>query len=223
MAARLGVVSVVQAVIASLRTRIFSGELTPGTPLGEVEVAAHYQVARPTAKAALENLVASGLLTRNAHQSAKVTRLSAADARDIYRTRAIIEAEAVRLLASTGQVPEAARQANAEITALSDASPIQIVDPDVRFHAALVQALESSRTSAIYEQLSDEIRLCMTQVQDATLLNTADIAAEHARLLEKIVVGDQEGAAGVLAQHLSNASTRLAEHLDSLSAGHQRA
>ncbi|WP_345472202.1 GntR family transcriptional regulator [Glutamicibacter ectropisis] len=223
MAARLGVVSVVQAVIASLRTRIFSGELTPGTPLGEVEVAAHYQVARPTAKAALENLVASGLLTRNAHQSAKVTRLSATDARDIYRTRAIIEAEAVRLLASTGQVPEAARQANAEITALSDASPIQIVDPDVRFHAALVQALESSRTSAIYEQLSDEIRLCMTQVQDATLLNTADIAAEHARLLEKIIAGDQEGAAEVLAQHLSNASTRLAEHLDSLSAGLQRA
>ncbi|UYQ77786.1 GntR family transcriptional regulator [Glutamicibacter sp. JL.03c] len=219
MAARLGVVSVVQAVIASLRTRIFSGELAPGTPLGEVDVATHYEVARPTAKAALENLVASGLLTRNAHQSARVTRLTSADARDIYRTRAIIEAEAVRLLASTGQVPGAAREANAEITALSEASPIQIVDPDVRFHSALVQALDSERTSAIYGQLSDEIRLCMTQVQDATLLDTADIANEHARLLEKIAAGDQQGAAELLAQHLENASTRLAAHLDRLAAG----
>ncbi|TDU19210.1 GntR family transcriptional regulator [Arthrobacter sp. JUb115] len=222
MAARLGVVSVVQAVVKSLRARIFSGELSPGTPLGEVDVAAHYEVARPTAKAALENLVASGLLTRNAHQSAKVTLLSSADARDIYRTRAIIEAEAVRLLASTGQVPEAAREANAEITAPRDASPIQIVDPDVRFHSALVQALDSTRTSAIYGQLSDEIRLCMTHVQDATLLNTADIASEHERLLECIAAGDAQGAAEVLAQHLSRASTRLAEHLDSLSQGRRR-
>lgn len=216
MAARLGVVSVVQAIVKSLRARIFSGELAPGTPLGEVDVAAHYEVARPTAKAALENLVASGLLTRNAHQSAKVTLLTSADARDIYRTRAIIEAEAVRLLASTSQVPEAARQANAEITALRDASPIDIVDPDVQFHSALVQALQSQRTSSIYDQLSDEIRLCMTHVQDATLLNTADIADEHERLLQCIEAGDAHGAAEVLAQHLTNASARLAKHLDSL-------
>lgn len=216
MAARLGVVSVVQAVIKSLRARIFSGELAPGTPLAEVDVAAHYEVARPTAKAALENLVASGLLTRNAHQSARVTLLSSRDALDIYRTRAIIEAEAVRLLAGTGQVPAAARVANSEITALSEASPIQIVDPDVRFHSALVQALGSPRTSTIYGQLSDEIRLCMTHVQDATLLNTADIADEHDRLLERIAAGDAQGAADILAQHLSNASIRLAEHLDSL-------
>ncbi|WP_417367693.1 GntR family transcriptional regulator [Glutamicibacter arilaitensis] len=216
MAVRLGVVSVVQAIVKSLRARIFSGELAPGTPLGEVDVAAHYEVARPTAKAALENLVASGLLTRNAHQSAKVTLLTSADARDIYRTRAIIEAEAVRLLASTSQVPEAARQANAEITALRDASPIDIVDPDVRFHSALVQALQSQRTSSIYGQLSDEIRLCMTHVQDATLLNTADIADEHETLLQCIEAGDAQGAAEVLAQHLANASARLAKHLDSL-------
>lgn len=51
MSARLGVVSVVQAMINDLRSRIFDGELPPGTPLGEVDVAAHYGVARPTAKA----------------------------------------------------------------------------------------------------------------------------------------------------------------------------
>ncbi|MGP7812077.1 GntR family transcriptional regulator [Glutamicibacter soli] len=216
MAARLGVVSVVQAVIKSLRERIFSGELAPGTPLGEVDVAAHYEVARPTAKAALENLVASGLLTRNAHQSARVRVLSAADARDIYQTRAIIEAEAVRLLAGTGQVPEAALEANAQITALSNASPIEIVEPDVRFHAALVQALGSPRTSAIYAQLTDEIRLCMTHVQDATLLSTRDIAAEHARLLELISARSRQEAAQALADHLQTASAKLAAHLDTL-------
>lgn len=214
MPARLGVVSVVQAIINDLRSRIFAGELTPGTALSEVDVAAHYTVARPTAKAALENLVASGLLTRNAHQSARVTVLNSADARDIYRTRAIIEAEAVRLLATTGQVPAAAYEANAQITALSNASPVQIVEPDVRFHFALVNALGSQRTSASYAQLSDEIRLCMTHVQDATLLSTKDIAAEHQKLLEQIEANDAQGAASTLADHLSRASSKLEAHLD---------
>ncbi len=211
--ARLQVVSVVQAIIRDLRERIFSGELAPGTPLRETELAARYEVARPTAKAALENLVASGLLSRNAHQTARVRVLNADDARDIYRTRGIIEAEAVRLLALERRVPQAALQANAEITALRGASPIDIVDPDVRFHAALVDALESPRTSTIYSQLTDEIRLCMSHVQDATLLSTERIAGEHAQLLELISRGESQAAAEVLAAHLANASTRLAGHL----------
>lgn len=214
MSARLGVVSVVQAMIYDLRSRIFDGEIPPGTPLGEVDVAAHYGVARPTAKAALENLVASGLLTRNAHQSARVTVLDSADAQDIYQTRAIIEAEAVRLLASTGHVPQAAHEANAQITALADASPAQIIEPDLKFHAALVNALDSARTSAIYAQLSDEIRLCMTHVQDATLLSTENIAAEHQRLLDQINSRDAQGAASTLADHLGRASKKLEAHLD---------
>lgn len=216
MAARLGVVSVVQAIIKSLRARIFSGELAPGTPLGEVDVAAHYEVARPTAKAALENLVASGLLTRNAHQTARVTLLSSHDARDIYRTRSIIEAEAVRLLAARREVPPEAQKANTEITGLVNASPIDIIDPDIRFHTALVQALDSQRTSAIYAQLTDEIRLCMTHVQDATLLSTKDIAAEHAKLLQLISTGEAQAAADTLEDHLHTASDKLAEHLESL-------
>ena len=164
----------------------------------------------------MENLVASGLLTRNAHQTARVTLLSSHDARDIYRTREIIEAEAVRLLAAQRVAPAAARDANDEITALVDASPIDIIDPDIRFHAALVQALESERTSAIYAQLSDEIRLCMTHVQDATLLSTKDIAAEHAQLLQFIVDGLDSEAVAKLREHLHTASDKLALHLESL-------
>lgn len=214
--ARLEVVSVVQAIITDLRERIFGGELAPGTALREVDLAAHYEVARPTAKAALENLVASGLLSRNAHQTARVRQLTAADAADIYRTRGIIETEAVRLLAATGEVPPAARQANARIVELRDASPIQIVDPDARFHTALVQALGSQRTSAMYERLTDEIRLCMCRVQDATLLSTERIAAEHDSLLELIAARDAGQAVELLERHLANASRRLVEHLENL-------
>ncbi|GAA2034792.1 GntR family transcriptional regulator [Yaniella flava] len=203
----------VQAIVNDLRDRIFTAELSPGTSLREVELAAHYEVARPTAKAALENLVATGLLTRNAHQTARVRRLTSEDVIDIYRTRAILETEAVRILAATCHAPSAASVANDEITALQDATPIQIVEPDIQFHRALIDALDSPRVRTFYEQLTDDIRLCMAQVQDAILLSTERIATEHRRLLDLIAAGDADSAVEHLERHLDNAGHRLAEHL----------
>ena len=60
----LRVVSTLDALVSSLRQRLLVGELAAGTPLGEVELASDYGVARPTARAALQALVAEGLLRR---------------------------------------------------------------------------------------------------------------------------------------------------------------
>ncbi|HAN25490.1 MAG TPA: GntR family transcriptional regulator, partial [Microbacterium ginsengisoli] len=189
MVTRVAVVSVIDAVTDDLRTRVLSGELEPEAALAEVDVADTYEVARPTAKAAIENLVRERLLVRSAHKTARVVRLSPDDARDIYRTRAIIEAEALRALAQTRRVPDDARTANAEIAALADASPRDVVDPDMRFHRSLIDALGSERTSRVYASLASEVVFCMSQVQGASLLPTALIADEHERLLALIEAG----------------------------------
>lgn len=210
---RLEVVSVIDAVTADLRARVLSGDLAPGAPLAETDVAARYDVARPTAKAAIENLVRDRLLERSAHKTARVMRLSPEDARDIYRSRALIEAEALRQLARTRTVPPAAREANAEIAALTEASPREVVDPDMRFHASLVDALGSERTTRMYRSLISEVVLCMSQVQGASLLPTSVIAGEHERLLALIEAGDGDAAAALLAEHLGRARERLVERL----------
>ncbi|MFF2634157.1 GntR family transcriptional regulator [Microbacterium sp. NPDC058021] len=213
MVARIAIVSVIDAVTEDLRRRVLSGELTPDTALGEVEIAETYDVARPTAKAAIENLVRERLLERRAHKTARVVRLTPDDARDVYRTRAVIEAQVLRLLAAERRVPPAARQANREIAALVDASPRDIVDPDMRFHRSLVDALGSSRTSGIYDSLASEVVFCMSQVQGASLLPTELIAAEHERILELIEAGDGDAAADLLTVHVGRARERLAERL----------
>jgi len=210
---RVAVVSVIDAVTDDLRTRVLSGELEPEAALAEVDVADTYEVARPTAKAAIENLVRERLLVRSAHKTARVVRLSPDDARDIYRTRAIIEAEALRALAQTRRVPDDARTANAEIAALADASPRDVVDPDMRFHRSLIDALGSERTSRVYASLASEVVFCMSQVQGASLLPTALIADEHERLLALIEAGDGDAAAALLREHLARARERLVERL----------
>lgn len=216
MVAQVAVVSLIDAVTADLRSRVLSGDLAPGAALVEVDIAARYDVARPTAKAAIENLVRERLLERSAHKTARVVRLSPQDARDIYRSREIIEAEVLRHLARSRTVPDAARDANAEIAALVDASPREVVDPDMRFHASLVDALGSARTSRMYRSLVSEVVLCMSQVQGASLLPTGVIAAEHERLLELIAAGDEDAAAALLSEHLGRARERLVERLGGL-------
>jgi DNA-binding GntR family transcriptional regulator len=210
---RIAVVSIIDAVTDDLRGRVLSGELEPGTPLVEVEVADEYEVARPTAKAAIENLVRERLLERSAHKTARVVRLTPEDARDIYRTRQIVESEVLRTLARERRVPDAAREANREIAALVDASPREIVEPDMRFHRSLIDALGSVRTSRLYDELASEVVFCMSQVQGAALLPTETIAAEHDRLLELIEAGDGDAAATLLAAHIGRARERLAERL----------
>lgn len=210
---RIAVVSIIDAVTDDLRGRVLSGELEPGTPLVEVEIADEYEVARPTAKAAIENLVRERLLDRSAHKTARVVRLTPEDARDIYRTRQVVESEVLRTLARERRVPDAAREANREIAALVDASPREIVEPDMRFHRSLIDALGSARTSRLYGELASEVVFCMSQVQGAALLPTQTIAAEHDRLLELIEAGDGDAAATLLAAHIGRARERLAERL----------
>jgi DNA-binding GntR family transcriptional regulator len=209
MARRVSATSIVDAIAIDLRTRLFSGELTPGFPLTETEVATSYDVARPTAKAGIEKLVAEGLLVRGVHKTARVVELGPAAVRDIYLARAYLESEVLRRLARTRIVPEAAAEANREIASVGGGPAMDVVEPDMRFHLSLIDAVGNERTSKMYRSLVSEVRLCMTRVQSLELLGTALIQAEHQKMLDLIEVGQGEAAALLLDEHLGRARERL--------------
>lgn len=212
--APLGIVGVVDAVTAQLRRRILSGEIRSGAPVTEAAVSQAFGVARPSAKAAIEQLVANGLLVRTAHRSARVVGIDPETVRDVYRTRARLESAALRELAMTRTVPQAAVDANTEIVGMPPGPDPATVDPDLRFHTALIDALESERTGRMYLSVLDEVRLCMAQVQGRRLLDASVIAAQHADILDAVASGDGERAAALLEAHLSSAEERLVDALD---------
>lgn len=211
--AGLGIVGVVDAVTAQLRSRILGGDIRSGEPLTEAAVAQAYGVARPSAKAAIEQLVAAGLLVRTAHRTARVGAIDPAAVRDVYRTRTRLESAALRELAETRVVPQAAADANAEILAMPPGPDAATVDPDLRFHTALIDALDSERTGRMYRSVLDEVRLCMAQVQGRRLLDASVIARQHAEILEAVAAGSGERAVEILRHHLSSAEERLVEAL----------
>lgn len=213
MARGIVVTSLVDAVVDDLRTLVVTGTLAPGTPLTELDVATRYDVARASARAAIERLTAEKVLVRNNHKTARVVELGPDDVRDIYRTRTYLESEVLRRLADERRVPESAREANAEIAALWAQGSYAIVEPDMRFHTSLIDALGSTRTSAMYHSLAFEVKLCMAQLQGRQRLSPEIIVAEHARLLELIDAGDADGAARMLDEHLARARELLAASL----------
>ncbi|WP_345425553.1 GntR family transcriptional regulator [Pseudonocardia xishanensis] len=215
MVIRVQVPSVVDVIANDLRRSVLSGELRPGSSLTEADVAGRYDVARATAKAAIERLVAESMLERSTHKTARVVRLGPQDVRDIYLSRAILEAEVLRRLAAAGTpIPEAAREANAEIRRRWNASSFDVVEPDMRFHTSMVDAVGTVRTSRMYRGLASEVRLCMAQVQGRQLLSPAVIVAEHERILELVEAGAGNEAAEVLDGHLGRARDLLIDALD---------
>ncbi len=209
MALRVTATSIVDAIAIDLRVRLLAGELTSDMALTETEIATSYDVARPTAKAAIEKLVAEGLLVRGLHKTARVVELGPDAVRDIYLARAYLESEVLRRLARTRTVPAGAAMANREIAAVGNGSAMAVVEPDMRFHTSLIDAVGSERTSRMYRSLVSEVRLCMTRVQSLHLLDTALIQAEHQRLLELIEAGDGDAAALLLDVHLGRARELL--------------
>lgn len=205
---------VVDVATTQLRESILSGALTPGTLVTEALVSATFGIARPSAKAAIEKIVSEGLLERTAHRSARVRTLDAASVRDIYRTRQRLEGAALRELAAAGTAPAAAQTANDELRSLREAQSTAIVDPDLRFHLAIIDALSSPRMSAMYRGLLSEVRFCMTLVQGKQLLDAELIGEEHERILAALRAGESALAVELLRTHLARAEGLLVDALN---------
>lgn len=206
----LGPSSLTDALYESIRKRIVNGEIPQGEKLTEVRLATEYNVARPTAKAALERLTALGLLRRTAHKTAVVPVLDEAEIRDLFFSRMTIEKAAVSTLAATGLVPADAARAQVAIEyAARDRLFENQVEADIAFHTALVAAVGSRRLTRMHELIIGEVQLTMGQYQAHRKAAPTTVAEEHAAILKSIEEGAPDAAAEHLAYHLEQAQGRL--------------
>jgi DNA-binding GntR family transcriptional regulator len=217
---QLRVNSIVDAVEQSLREQILDQDIASGSPVRETDVARVFNIARPTAKAAIERLVAAGLLRRDAHKSARVPTLSIEDVSDLYGTRILLESAICRELAERRTLPAAAVASIARLQAVpAEAAPREFVEPDIAFHSELTSAAGGARLARIHHSLMQEMRLCMAQVQAHQLIAPEIIVAEHQRIANAIAAGDGDAAATTLRSHLDRARNALMAYLQTVEVG----
>lgn len=205
-------------IYEELRERILSQAAQPGSNFTESAVALEFGVARPTAKMAIERLVAEGLLRREKNQAARVPVLTRADVIDLLDARAVVEGAAVFRLAVGGTIPAEALSAHRAIQSLDDvASPLSspgIAALDIAFHRALVTGQGNVRLQRMHSLIMGEIELCIGQVLAGRLRTATDVASDHQQILDAVTAGDAARAEKLTEQHIAVTRSRLLTQFD---------
>lgn len=212
---RLETVSVVAAAVDRLRDSLFSGEFAAGQELKDTQIAEAYGIARPTARLAVQQLIAEGMLIRPPGFSARVRSFDPGEVRDIYGVRRLIELSALRQIRESarplGGVEEALREFKSLHRVETDWT--SIARADVRFHAAVVDAAGSARLSAFFGGIASETRLLIALLKEQ-YSGGESLYREHEELFTMLGDGTPltqlEQAWGA---HLDSAQAFLETHL----------
>jgi DNA-binding GntR family transcriptional regulator len=202
----------------TLRNKILSGDLAPGETLNQASLAPAIGVSTTPLREALRRLKSEGLVELDAHRDARVTALTAEEARDLLEVRRSLDPLAAALAAERRSKDDirAIRAASAGLRPLrSDPAVVDLV-AHRRFHAAIYLASHNDLLIGMLDGLWDKAdryrRLGL--VPERSQAERDQKIAEHAALLDCVVAGDADGAAEVMRQHIdtslgAKAATRL--------------
>jgi DNA-binding GntR family transcriptional regulator len=202
--------STVDALTESLRARILSGELPPGTPLREEALSAEYEVARHSLRSALRTLQGDGIVEIEANRGARVKSLSPDDVRGLSELRMALELESARMALERGggSLPASVHRSAERLAALCRAKrPVwgTVAEAHEALHHEIVLAAASPRLAAAHEQAGAELRLFVLQLPPSWTLER--IARDHLELVRDL---EQQGAE-VLRPHIAESTRALLE------------
>jgi DNA-binding GntR family transcriptional regulator len=208
--------STAEHVAAALRDLILQGDLAPGEAIEEQACVESFGISRNTAREAIRELARGGLVTQARRRPAVVTRLTAADVADIFRTRRVVE---------LGAVDEAIASPDIDFSTLEDTiREMELLggtqewrrlgDADHAFHAAIVGLPDSARLSRTYETLQAEVRLCLS-LTDRWDTDPKDQVRQHREIADLLLAGEGEKCKALLAAHIDDAEMRVLEVIGS--------
>jgi DNA-binding GntR family transcriptional regulator len=208
-------------IAEELRRAILRGDLTPGAPLVERDLAAALSVSKTPVREAIKTLVAKGLIEVSPYRGAVVRRVSVELAADVYGVRILLEPEAVHAAAlrqPASHLKEAARALKAaeEAARRRDFSMMALYNRD--FHQALAAASGNPVLANVLAGLQDQTALVATQGwrrRDTW----GEEALEHEGVLQAVRDGDAVSAADLMRNHIQGALARLTTELEQATRG----
>jgi DNA-binding GntR family transcriptional regulator len=194
-----------------LRGLIVRGEIEPGQPLREIEMAPALGISRNTIREALRILAREALVAPSHRNVYTVVEVSVDDVPDIFRARATIEFAAIAAIRADDSELDLSEM-QAAVDALgklsADVEWWEVVDADLAFHTALVAQAKSPRLRAMYKQIEGEIRLCLS-VSTQFQVGLEEIVGEHVQLLKALQKRNYDGFEKKLGQAMEAASKRV--------------
>ena len=203
-------------VTARIREDLSSGHLRSGQKLLQEQLAARYGVSRIPLREALNELQAEGLVVHEPNRGYFVAELRAADMREVYRLRELLEAEAIKAACrnlSDVAVDRISELADEVELALSTGDLSTIGPANRAFHFAVFKAAGMPRLIRILNSLWDATEV-YRGLYFQNVPNHRHINEEHAALIAALRVRDSRAAVAAQAAHrdrsLAHVSNQLA-------------
>ena len=203
------------AAAAALRERILDGFYPEGFQLRQDALAADLGVSRIPVREALTQLEAEGLVRIEPHRGAVVSELSLDDIEDLFALRAWLEPRllrhsAPRLTSADHDALQKLLVEYGEVMHTDD--PSRWGELNTEFHMLLYSRTNQKRSLAIVAtllQASDRY----TRIQLSFTDGRKRAEREHTELASLCRRGEISGASILLAQHIRNVGTVLADFL----------
>ena len=196
------------AVLEAIKRAILAGELKPGHPLIETDLATVLGVSKTPVREALKTLAGAGLVTMHPYRGAVVRVVDDAQARQIYDLRLLLEPEALTRTVTAGHDWRQAHHALTRADAAQDQAERSLANRD--FHHELYAGCGNPLLVRTLDDLRDQAALVSTAAwrHDPAASTPASRpgwereAAEHRGVLAAAEAGDPGRAARLLHGHI---------------------
>ncbi|HSO08265.1 MAG TPA: GntR family transcriptional regulator [Pelomicrobium sp.] len=193
-------------VAARLRDLITRGELSPGERLNERVLTERFGISRTPLREAIKVLSSEGLVELLPNRGAAVTRITRADAEDMFQVMAVLEALAGELACQ-----RATEDDIAEVRALhyqmrahhARGELAEYFQLNQRIHEKIIDCARNAALTGVYRGLSGRIRRAR-YMANLSRERWDHAVEEHEQILAALTRRDGEQLKALLRRHLEN-------------------
>ncbi|MGF1684176.1 GntR family transcriptional regulator [Photobacterium minamisatsumaniensis] len=207
-----------QALVADLELRIFSGEFEPGEHLKEVRFTQELGHSRGLIREAFKLLEQTGVVQVVPHKGVFVRDYSLTETLEMFDLRAHLALMAVKqaTLNISPKIAQELKRKNQEmIESFNNDRPGDAMQQNWDFHRAIYSLCDNSLLVELLDDLNKKQTLsCLRSFKVSTSVN--DSTDEHCQIIDYLVDGDCERAAKAMHDHILQGKHRFMSLLQQL-------
>lgn len=201
-----------EPIYDALKSAIMAGDLLPGEPLRQDEIARNHGVSKIPVREALLRLEVDGFVTFRKNKGATVRELAPHEILNLLDIRVALECKALEL-AIPHMVHSDFDKADRILAEYGESTDISTwSDLNVRFHQALYDPCDNP----LLLQMIDDLRARIGPVTRLLVTETSGLERphqEHHRILDACKAGEVEKAVDLMRQHIETTKKETAARL----------
>ncbi|PKG54218.1 GntR family transcriptional regulator [Halomonas sp. MES3-P3E] len=204
-----------EAVAHVIRRAILAGDLKPGNPIRERNLAAELKISRTPVREALFILQGEGLISLSHNRGAYVSSFTVSDIEQIYALRRVLEAHAAHCAAihrNRTQLDAIAETLETQKRLDSNATPMEQAQADLAFHEAIAAAAGSQMLLTIAHQVL-AVTVTLRSHHAYSTSYAKQMYRRHRAIFEAIEAGNAEAAEALMAEHVAQACELALERI----------